>query len=105
MAADDCVKSQDPSADSLPIDMQTLKEHVEKALKKAAHQRRNLVSDFEGLQRLKSEVGLLSRQSSMTGVILTRVQFLRQKLQRAYSFLSDSHISVAVPSKSNTKLS
>ena len=34
MAADDCVKSQDSSADPLPIDMQTLKEHVEKALKK-----------------------------------------------------------------------
>ena len=34
MAADDCVKSQDSSTDSLPVDMQQLKEHVEKALKK-----------------------------------------------------------------------
>ena len=33
-AADYCAKSQDKNIDSLPLEMQTLKEELEKALKK-----------------------------------------------------------------------
>ena len=34
MAAADCAKSQDSSTDSLPLEMQGLKERLEKAIKK-----------------------------------------------------------------------
>ena len=53
-----------------------------------------MVRYFEAQKSVKKDFGLLSWQSSMTGVFLTRVQILSQKLQRASSFLSRSHISV-----------
>lgn len=35
MAAADCAKSQDSSTDPMPIEMQALKETIEKAMKKS----------------------------------------------------------------------
>ena len=77
MAADDCVKSQDSSTDSLPADMQQLKESVEKALKKPL-----IKEETWWVPEIHKKQGKWAcptfGQSSMTGVILTRFQYLNK---------------------------
>ena len=72
MAAADCAKSQDSSTDTMPVEMQGLKEVLEKASKKPL-MKEDTWWVYLVLQVWKPPNVLLLEQS-MTGVILTRVQ-------------------------------